>query len=168
MKGEEAQYILRQKYSYKQIKNKDELKKKRITEEEQEITEYIKKYFEVKFLYLKPEQINGDRQCFNVEWEHWSLHEFDDPEKYYTSFPAIDVEEYNYDKKTMRWTINDGFHRLNFCLLYNLPIPIMIRKAKENTHIHEKRRGCYIRYRVFDYECNEDLKNEPTAKCLKK
>jgi len=112
------------------------------------------------YFYVPPNKIIGER---DGKWEHTSLHTFENAEQYYQEIPPVPVEKIGVDT----FKFEDGFHRVNFCIKNNLPIPCMIVHRKPKTHYHKKRYGTMTNhYVIFDKECKSDLEDS-RAKCDK-
>lgn len=116
--------------------------------------------FTFEFLYIPLTELKGSR---NGGWEHNILHSFDSAKEYYYNIPPVPV--------TLRegiYHFNDGFHRVNFCKRYNVPVPVVIETAKPSTHIHKiQLTNEIICYHVKDIDCQKDLEKRPRAICTK-
>lgn len=139
--------------------------------EEDEKDSFINKYVEGDAVPLDPElfktisfyvplsKIEGNR---DNKWEHNEIYNVD-PKEYYNTFPPVTV----IPKDDGKFEFSDGFHRVNFCIRENLPVPCLAWKKQEGVHTHK--RGVYSisTYLVKDSDCESDLAKNPTTKCQK-
>lgn len=128
----------------------NQLKMKNMCVEKNEL-HYDPEHFDFETFYVELDDLEGDR---DGKWEHHELHEFDDPIEYYNEIPPVIVKKLEEGEKT--YTFSDGFHRVNFCVEYNLPVPCVVVTPKKGTHTHYYAgagRICLI----WDHECKGDL-----------
>jgi len=128
---------------------------------EEQVYENKKDTFNVKLFYVPVDEIVGSR---DGKWEHSNIYDVDDPIGYYETFTPVAVE-----KIDGKWEFYDGFHRVNFCLKYNLPVPCVKITDKKNTHQHETFMGSYtLQYLVHDKNCKNDLEKDTRNRCRKR
>jgi hypothetical protein len=122
------------------------------------------KYYKTRYFYIPINKIHGIR---DGKWEHHKIYEVKNKRKYYEHFPPVFVEKWP-AKGQGHYRFEDGFHRVNFCIRENLPVPAYTAKSKTKTHFHELRMGLEtIRYPILEHECKADLR-ERGARCRKR
>ena len=110
--------------------------------------------------YVPIDKIRGDR---DGNWEHNAIYDVNKKE-YYQNFPPVAVKF----QEDGTFEFSDGFHRVNFCIQENLPVPCMVSKRRKGTHTHTRSlSSTTFQYVVKDENCEEDLANGGTIKCEK-